>query len=160
MNRDEATRILKDAVEARREARRAVRQGEATIEGMALVIQGVLRLYPDLESGEEFEWGDPETIDGEEDERPRGADAVRTILTDMADQWMTIDRVVEELDRRDWLPQSDNPSNAVRAALERARSQSEGRIEKARLKDSRHVVYRYATPVPSGGDHYYDEEPF
>jgi len=106
---------------------------------MTLVIKGILRLFPDLESGDEFEWGESD----EAVEHPRGAEAVRAIMKDAPLVWYTIPEMVEALADRDWLPQSDNPANAVRAALTRAVAQGVWGVQRGRRNDDGLVVFRY-----------------
>jgi hypothetical protein len=52
-------------------------------------------------------------------ESPRGMEAVKRILTEHPRQWFTVGRMVEELTKRGWTPDSDEPNNATRAALDR-----------------------------------------
>jgi hypothetical protein len=141
VDRIEATRILEEAVQARQQAREAVRQGKMTADGMTLVIKGILRLFPDLESGDEFEWGHSEE---EAVEHPRGAEAVRAVMKSSPMVWYTIPEMVDALAERDWLPQSDSPANAVRGALTRAATQAAWGVQKGRQKGPDGlVVFRY-----------------
>jgi hypothetical protein len=137
MEREEAGRILVEAIESRRAAQEVVRQERETINGTELVIRGLLRLFPELETGDELDWGDPEQA-----EAPRsGSEAVRAVLQEEPEQWMSVRAVLQRLEHNDWMPESENPLNAVRAALERAVAQ--GGIEKGK-SNSGQVVYRFS----------------
>ena len=85
------------------------------------------------------------------------------------DKWFTISDLTYVLENRGWLPESSNPPNAVRAAVERLVG-SDPFVHKSK-NDSGTVVYSYhetATSMPRkspanqapAGDSYYDEEPF
>jgi hypothetical protein len=58
--------------------------------------------------------------------------------------WYTIPEMVDALEERGWLPQSDNPANAVRAALTRAVAQGVWGVQRGRQRGSDGLlVFRY-----------------
>ena len=80
-------------------------------------------------------------------------------------QWFTVMQMVEALDERNWLPDSQNPPNAVRAALERLVTANDSHVEKGKYNNGT-VIYRYHdeaiqahSPKPVSG-YGFDEEPF
>jgi hypothetical protein len=142
-------RILAQVEEQRARAKR---------ESATLIIQGILRQFPELES-------EVSTADREWEIRisdaPGGAEAVLQILQVDEGQPYTVREMVAALDRRGWLPQSENPANAVRTALERLRGQTKG-VNKGR-DTAGVVVYYYEEPPPpqaNSGGYGFDEEPF
>lgn len=64
-----------------------------------------------------------------DDTRPRGFEAVAMVAMDAiilgaereVDGALTVPEIVEELRRRGWMPDSDNPESAVRASIRRLR---------------------------------------
>lgn len=125
--------------------RRAVELQQRRAAGIRKLIDGLVEMVPALEDLL------PEDLDDDEEPRPRGAEAVRRILVDKAGVWCAVAGVVDMLDRKGWTPQSTNPANAVRTALERLVEAKT--IEKSRSTEGA-VIYRHPK---SGG---YDEEPF
>lgn len=97
----------------------------------------------------------------EDSNAPKGAEAVRIVLQENVKVQYYVSQMVEELRERGWLPESDNPANAVRAALDRLSTDSASDVSKQRYND-RTVTYVYdpdrdrANPGPNYGD----EEPF
>ena len=90
----------------------------------------------------------PEDLDDDDEPRPRGAEAVRRILAETPDRWFSVQQVLAALVHRGWGPESSNPANATRTALERL--VEAGVIEKMRSTKGP-VIYKYEKP---------DEEPF
>jgi hypothetical protein len=88
---------------------------------------------------------------------PRGADAVRLILQDEPGVLWLVSALVLELKDRGWLPDSDNPANAVRAALERLTSADDSDVYKERRG---HNVYYVYDPDRAPSLPYGEEEPF
>lgn len=86
-------------------------------------------------------------------EAPRGAEAVPIILQGSPNQWFYVSELVEALKVRGWLPDSDNPANAVRTALERVMSTPSSDVFKTRRNNK--VLYSYRPD-----DAPYEEEPF
>jgi hypothetical protein len=160
MELDEARDLLRKCQDDREGARESMRAAAATIESSQLIIQGVLKRFPELavEEGESGELWEPESTD-----RPRGSEAVLSILLVAEDQWFSVLEVVEALAERSLLPASDNPANAVRTALERLKGTPSSHVHKGR-RNSGTVVYRYSEqeggtpPEPQG--YGYSEEPF
>lgn len=126
-----------------------MQRSNEVFKGTTLIIRGVLQMFPELETGDEFEWGDP--LAPFQGRALTGAEAVRAVMVSEPMQWMTVRAVLQRLEEQGWLPQSDNPPNAIRAALERALAQGDG-IEKGKSEKAGAVVYRYNPSL--------QEEPF
>jgi hypothetical protein len=126
------------------------------ISGLGTIIRGYVEMFPELA---ELVGGVGESPTSEE--APRGAKAVRLVLQETPNEWWLVSALVRELENRGWLPESENPANAVRAALERLIANSdETDIYKHKRSYDGKVEYGY---MPDGGveDPYdYDEEPF
>ena len=93
----------------------------------------------------------------ESSERPRGAEAILSILQVEENTWFNVKEVVKLLEERGWLPESDNPPNAVRTALVRLVAAVDSNVQKGSTNGGT-VVYRYHEPEDPG--HGYSEEPF
>jgi hypothetical protein len=165
VEKQEAEELLRRAQRDGEEARAALATAEATIESSQLIIQGVLRRFPELQ---DEPWVNrPESVERpargmDAVEQPaRGMDAVEQVLLVDEDQWFTISKLVDKLAEIGSLPDSANPPNAVRTAVERLRAAEGSNIEKARSQSGA-VIYRYhePEPEPTGGYQSYDEEPF
>ncbi|MGA3215426.1 MAG: hypothetical protein ABSD97_07025 [Acidimicrobiales bacterium] len=149
MNLEQARYLLEESQREREAAREQLAGAQVTLESTQLIIQGLLKRYPDLAADvQDVDLWEPAAT------RLRGAEAVLSVLQVEENQWMTVAAVVGALDQRSLLPESDNPANAVRTALERLVAAGSG-VEKGRLNPNGTVVYRYHEPEPS-----YDEEPF
>ncbi len=140
-----ATELVAELLDTLLEARDAVEQSQRRAAGVRRMISGLLEMFPALEDML------PEDIDPEEEARPRGTAAVRRVLDDQPGDWFAVAGVVELLLRRGWLPESSNPANAVRTALERA--VEAGLVKKARA--TRGGVIYSSVEEPSD-----DEMPF
>jgi hypothetical protein len=152
MTPEEARDLLRKCQRDRKEAREMVTAGQATVESAQLIIQGILKRFPDL-AVEEREW---EELWEAQTERPRGAQAVLSVLQVDENQWYTVVKMVDVLAERGWLPpESENPANAVRTALERLVAAKDGNVEKSRTTSGT-VIYRYHEPEEPS----YDDEPF
>ena len=146
--KEEVERLGVALVEGRTVALAALRQ----VHGLQTVIRGYIEMFPDLaEMADGLLTGIPlgEGV-------PRGADAVRRVLHENPKAHMYVSAIVEELRDRGWLPDSENPANAIRAALERLASNPESDVYKGRL--STNVTYMYDPDRDPA--HYYEEEPF
>jgi hypothetical protein len=125
------------------------------------IVSGYLEMFPELRSVVDddllLRYRDQATI-----ESPKGAEAVRLILQASPNQWFWVSELVEALRARGWLPDSDNPANAVRTALERLVSTPDSDVRKGRSGENK-VTYSYRpddeAPEPPPRD-YGDEEPF
>lgn len=163
MDIEQGRSLLRGAQADRIEARKQLDVAQATIEASQLIIQGVLRRFPEL-AAEEKEW-EAAWEEAANPERPKGSDAVLQVLQVNENQWFTIRELVRQLEQLQWIPDSANPPNAVRAAVERLVKTPDSGVIKAEDGDGT-VVYRFSEPVtpqpaprlPS--DKYYDEEPF
>jgi hypothetical protein len=73
---------------------------------------------------------------------PRGREAILAVLADRGPgDWSSIQDITDELTRRGWHPDSDNPADAVRAAVKRATDA--GELQRIR-HDGRTYLYRLA----------------
>lgn len=90
---------------------------------------------------------------------PKGAEAVRIVLQENMKTHFYVSEMVEQLRNREWLPESDNPANAVRAALDRLSSDTSSDVHKQRFAD-RTVTYVYDPDRDPEPPSYPDEEPF
>lgn len=111
MELEEARQLYAKAQTGLEEAMATVKRAMELRDGMAQIVSGLIRAFPELRQAE----------DGIEIEveRPRGAEAVRIILEENPESGLEASSVVARLRERGWLPESENPGNAVRAALER-----------------------------------------
>ena len=62
MELDEARNLLRSCQKDRQEAQETLKTAKATVESSKLIIQGILKLFPEL-ADEEKEWGDWEIED-------------------------------------------------------------------------------------------------
>lgn len=105
------------------------------VTGIRTILAGYVQMFPALEA----QVG-PLATHGT-NEPPRGAEAVRLVLqSDSGTPW-TVSELVEALNERGWLPDSDNPANAVRAALNRLMDQDGSDVHKRRR--GQYVSYVY-----------------
>jgi hypothetical protein len=157
-------------------ARHAVRQEE--IAAMAqrnavaarAIVSGYVEMYPDLRPQVERIFGGElaaleRLVAATEAEkvRPRGAEAVSLILQEKPGEQFAVSELVKGLRDRGWLPESENPANAVRTALERLVADSTADVRKHRYRTGRgtySVSYSY-DPDTEGEDYSdFGEEPF
>ena len=156
MEEAQAEAAVRQLVGELRDARETLESAQRSVVGIRKLIDGYVELFPLLEEVVAKEGG-LEDDDG----HPRGMDAAFEVLRLLPGKWQTVGRVAEALESRGWGPNSSNPANAVRTALERLYSNS--RIEKAKSTTGQ-VIYRWpdtAKPVSAGGG--YDDfadEPF
>lgn len=139
------TRLLAQFEATRQETERLRRRAI----GIHKMIEGVVEMFPAAEDLL------PEDFDDDAEPRPRGAQAVERVLGEHPGSRFAVSNVVELLRERGWMPNSTNPSNAVRTALERL--VEAGIIEKTRLAEGGPVMYGYPKPKPA---YDYGEEPF
>jgi len=91
---------------------------------------------------------------------PKGAEAVRLILQESPNEWFFVSELVQALKARNWLPDSDNPANAVRTTLERLFNTPDSDVKKSRDINDK-VIYSYRPDdAPAEPPSYNDEEPF
>jgi hypothetical protein len=145
LNEQRATEFVRELLNQLVEARGAVEQFERRAAGVRRIISGLVEMFPALEDLL------PEDIDPDEGTRPRGMEAIRRVLDEKRGDWFAVGGVVHLLKGEGWLPESSNPANAVRTALERA--VEAGVAVKGRTVGGG-VIYR-STQEP-----YPDEEPF
>jgi hypothetical protein len=108
-----ATELVRQLLEQLRDARTAVEESKRRAIGIRKVIDGLVEMFPAAEDvlPDDFDDGKPP--------RPRGAEAVLRVIAEKPGSWYTVTAVVRMLHERGWMPESANPGNAVRSALER-----------------------------------------
>src|SRR5580704_9678535 len=142
MNLQEATDLLIKTMKEIGDAQERQKEAEATIEGSRLIVQGIFKRYPELV--EEVQWAG---VDEELDETaPRGGEAVLRVLQTYENRMFSVAEMVNALSERGWVPDSDDPANAVRTALERLRAAKTPGLKKIRKEGK--VLYRYNEPEP------------
>jgi hypothetical protein len=106
-------------------------------ESLGMVLKGLEELHPELRPSSD---GDPEPR--------RGKAAVLHVLKE-ARRPLTISEIVQELQLRDWLPQSSrNPDAAVRQSLRRLDDDGESIVK---TQAGRSAAYSYSTEAPETG---------
>ena len=127
--------------------------------GLTKIINGYVEMFPEL-----ARLVDRDALSAplDHDETPRGAEAVRIILQDQPNVPWLVSELVNALDSRGWLPESTNPANAVRTALERLVAAPESDVVKGTRSGK--VIYSYEPDRITDPPPYYrgndDEEPF
>ncbi len=143
-----ATAMTQQLLEQLQEAREEVEQAQRRVGGIRKMIDGLIEIFPAAEDVL------PEDLDGDDEPRPRGTEAVRRVLDAQRGKWYAIPAIVSFLGQQGWLPESSNAANAVRTALQRAFEA--GIVEKSRSTQGQ-VIYR----VPAAKSPDDDEgEPF
>jgi hypothetical protein len=100
------------------------------IDARQMMIDGIRALFPDIEQA------------AESLERPKTQDAIRQIMQEAPGKWFTVNLMVHELERRGWMPESENPSGLVRTALARL-ADAEPKIGKGKGEKTGSVTYSY-----------------
>jgi hypothetical protein len=151
LDRDEVAEAYEKAKQERQRAWRRMHDAQQTIQALARVMEGYAMLYPELKQDEPEESGvqqrlmtRPPASTSLEINNPRGQEAVLEVMKDeaFANRRWTIEEMTEELDRRGWTPKSEQPVNAVRAALNRL-ARSDDSVRRLRNKE-RGLVFRYS----------------
>lgn len=142
---------MNELVDQQELAERAVRHAA----GLNQIIAGYLRMFPELEDDPMIEQVTLFTAEG----APRGAEAVRIVLQDSPSEPFLVSELVQALNQRDWLPESANPANAIRTAVERLVKSEDSDIIKGESNNGS-VVYMYAPDRAASRPTYSDEEPF
>jgi hypothetical protein len=156
MEIDEARQFLRRFQLERDRAKVMLEKAQQTFESSQIMIRGLLTGFPELADEVTDEDLAGVGVDSD-DERPRGAEAVRSILQDDPGVPYRVSELVRLLRERGWLPESENPASAVRTALERLRATPKtSDIYKLNYVDGT-VKYKY-DPDYEGADN--DEEPF
>jgi hypothetical protein len=137
-----AGELLQRLVDQLGSARQTIEAAQRRVAGFRKMVDALVEMFPELEDRL------PEDLDEDEPSRPRGAMAVYEILQENLNSWYQVGAVVRLLQEKEWMPQSSNPANAVRSALERLHDT--GSIEKSRSTAGA-VIYRVHEP---------EEEPF
>jgi hypothetical protein len=160
MDEAEARELLQRTEREMSAACEAMRRAQVIVESSELIIRGVLRAHPEL--SQEFELNIYETAT--EPETPlRGSAAVLSVLQVEEGRWFTIHELVEEMGQQGLLPNSANPANAVRTAVERLVKSPDTNVWKGPVHGGV-MAYRYhepgSEPEPKASSYAYDEEPF
>ncbi|MFN2502659.1 MAG: hypothetical protein ABR540_00185 [Acidimicrobiales bacterium] len=155
MNEEEAAAEVRRLAKAWLEESGRAEAAKRRAAGLMMIMRGYIEMFPelrDLPIDLNVDLGDPIPIDA-----PRGAEAVRLVLQDTPNNWWLVSELVEALKGRHWLPESDNPANAVRTALERLLTNETSDVRKG--KQNGKVVYGYF-PDEDVPTYDYGEEPF
>jgi hypothetical protein len=147
VDRDSAKKLLRDALNDRAVAIADWEEARSRLDGTDSIIRGLLTIFPDLDR----DLIDDETVDSFlagtraslTVEKPKGTEAVRTVLMGTKGKWFSVDMMVRDLDQRGWLPDSKMPSNAVRTALERLIATEPEHFHKDTGTKTGKVVYAY-----------------
>jgi hypothetical protein len=100
--------------ELERQEERLEAAGRA-VSGLKKMIAALYEMFPELKEMV----GTPSGVDLDESDAPKGTNALRLILQEQPGTQFYVTELVDELRVRGWLPDSDNPANAVRTAFER-----------------------------------------
>jgi hypothetical protein len=113
---------------------------------LSQIITGYVDMYPKLRETAEVLYFDSDGGQHEairSPDAPRGAEAVRVVLQETPNSWWYITELVTRLRSRGWLPESDNPANAVRTACERLLATEGSDVHKGRGMSTGRVIYSY-----------------
>ena len=160
MDVDNVRATVEQLVEEWSRQRLLAEDADRKAKALSKIIRGYVEMYPELEAASQIT-----TEATAVDYPPRGAEAVRLILQDSPNVWFYVSELVGLLRERGWLPESENPANAVRTALERLVANSDDTdVVKGRIDGK--VTYTYMPdrdrepPEPPSAGYSYDEEPF
>jgi hypothetical protein len=130
-----------------------MREAQRALAALDKFMSGCVALYPELrEQGDDRQGrliDQPPRAIPFPSGKPRGQEAVLAVMEDpenAARRW-SIHDMTEELARRGWTPESDNPRGAVRAALNRL-AQSEASVLRLKTKDG--LMFRYRPTGEAG----------
>jgi hypothetical protein len=147
------------------EAAATMDRAQRTVTGIGKILDGYIEMFPQLQSvvDEATAGITLPTTEAGDDGRPRGAEAVRLILQESPSAWFRVSQLVGLLRDRGWLPESENPANAVRTALERlVADPDDSDVVRGKFKSGA-VGYMYDPDrdrTPPAGGYGFDEEPF
>jgi hypothetical protein len=153
MSEAEAATVVEELLAELVAVRSEVSRLERLAVGLRKMVDAVVEVHPSVEDLL------PDDLDEDEEPRPRGAEAVRRVLEMNRGVWFEVPKIVSLLDQQGWLPDSSNPANAARTALERL-VESEVVVKARSTKGT--VIYRVGTDADSKPPDpiYGDEEPF
>ncbi|HSH62353.1 MAG TPA: hypothetical protein VK988_22415 [Acidimicrobiales bacterium] len=159
MEVDEAKRDVQRFAAAFLEFRSTAATATRNAAAVSKIIRGYVEMFPELRTlvDEDILSLDQERRAG--DDAPKGAEAVRLILQQEPDRWFYVSELVDALDSHGWLPDSENPANAVRTALERLINTPDSDVKKDRNSANK-VIYSYRPDDAPPLQGYDDEEPF
>jgi len=120
------------------------------VAGIRKLIATYYEMFPTLEARTNSR---PPVVD---QDSPKGAEAVRRILQAAPGEQLLVSQVVRALADAGWLPESDNPANAARAALDRLAATQDSDVHKLRYRTTSGIKVFY-TYDP---DRVPEEEPF
>ncbi len=123
---------------------------ERRLAALGKLVEGYIELFPDLADSQVAVPSSPEWA--EPDNRPKGQEAVRRVMMESPGQWFTVPYMLAELRRRDWLPESDEPGNAVRASL--TRLVVDPQFQKGRGAKTGAVTFAYKPHFADDTDHH------
>ncbi len=145
MDITEARELLSRAVVDRNEALAAELLARRTIESAELMIRSLTIRFPELDEKQLVSDQDPQPMPTS-DLSPRGAEAVLRVLQVNENKDFNVADMVTALAERKWLPDSTDPANAVRTALERLLNSDTPGVKKIKRQGT--VVYRFNEPIP------------
>ncbi len=131
MDRKEARRTLESL-------RDEVAATEKRLAALQKLVEGYLELFPELTDDAPTNSAAAAT---NETNRPKGQEAVRQVMMESPGKWFTVPLMLEELRKRGWLPETDEPGPAVRASL--TRTLADPRFRKGRGQKTGAVTYTY-----------------
>lgn len=142
--------LLESYRAARDEAHRDLADAQARADRYELAVRGLEAVLPDEEpepivtvGGETMQRSGPAPGSVREDGSPRGEAAVAIVLREAGSSGLTNPELTEEVMRRGWSPDSEDPAAAVRAAANRLRKKDANFVF-----ENRHFVYRPVPPAP------------
>lgn len=124
----EAMQTIRALALDRDQARELARQSIQRAETLTKLIDGYVELFPEL-AFELVEYLRSEIIEVKEDP-PRGQVAVFALLSAFPGRFMTVAEIQTAMEQQGWLPETDNPAAAIRAALQRLVLMPDAHIDK------------------------------
>ncbi len=138
MDQTQAAQILQALRTELEEHRATVREAVRRMEALTNIIDGYVELYPELD------YAEPDHIADHEVEPPRGQAAVERVLASRPGEYWSLQQILAAMEKRGWLPNSQNPAAAVRAALQRCWEDQASYVYKQPSGNGREVVWAYA----------------
>lgn len=77
----------------------------------------------------------------DDEEKPRGQDAVLRVLRDSPQAWLTVKNVADRMVHLGWAPDAEDPTGSVRTTLWRLWGDGDGPVERKHI-DGRTLAYR------------------
>lgn len=141
---EEVVEHILSVAEQLKEQRAIYQEAARKSAGLAKVLEGYVDVYPEIaQLIEDAAEGLPVVLpDYLMPVTPKGSDAVGRVLMENPGYKFYVSEVVDALRARGWMPESDNPANAVRAALERLVGSPDSDVQKYRTQEGK-VIYFY-----------------